>query len=942
VSVSTNSDGATLQTQSDRPGASTAGSLGLGDLVGERYVVTELLGQGGQGAVYKAIDIGLERPIALKVMHARGRGCASSSRERLLAEGQAIARLSHPNVVSVFYVGEHRGDVFVAMEYVDGGTLRDWVRRDKPALGDLLDAVVGAGRGLAAAHEHGLVHRDFKPDNVLVGADGRVRVVDFGLATRAETDASASGAGDSTAGAGPGTGAGTPGYMAPEQMRGDVATAASDQFALAVTAVELLAGKRPFEGTDTATAAVERGAPAMASGIPGWLRPTLARALRNSPEDRFASVGDLLDAIERGRRGRRRWFRGAALGGLLGVAVLVGASLVGAPTPCAGELDAFDSAWGESQRRRLAGAFAGAGPVVEDALSRTTEQLDRYRARWLSMRAETCRATRVEGAQSAEMLDRRMRCLDRRRDSVRALSEALIQGGEGATGAVDAAYNLPRVSDCADVDRMSLAVPEPGAPEVRRVLEQASAARAEARALARLGQPKRSRESLLESLRLAESAGHQPEVARTLIALGQQRAEELEGVETSERALQAAMAARDPALAADAWIAVLWSYVNAERLDEVLHLEPAVETALSFLREPGDRRSQLDGVIASALKKQGNYKAAMERARRELEAQRAQLGEAHPRTIAAMQRVGSLHRALGDVNAALRVDREAATVSAALYGPRHPNTGDRRYAISLDLDMLGKTAEARAEIEEVLQIYLDAFGPTHLRVAAAYQNLASLVDLEGDYERALELNRKCLAIRQALLPAGHSAIAEAHGNVGSLLMAVGKLPEATVAIQLSLTMREENLGANHPSLVYPLNNLGSLAEDRKDWAEAAQYYGRAVAVATAAHGDKYVMLGYPLTGLGTSLRELGRTKEALQTLERALEVRGDLPAGSALRAHSRFELAKTAWVAGRRGAALEGASKARSEASASDPALVTDIDAWLSRRGKGARARDSE
>ncbi len=295
--------GTTLPSRGD-PSSVDGGSpefLTEGTQIG-RYIVCEPLGVGGMGVVYLGYDPDLKRKVALKLLH-RDSG-EQGFREQLLAEAQATARLSHANVVSVYDVGHFEGGLFIALEYVQGGTLRQWLRRERPPWKQILKVFVAAGQGLRAAHEAGLIHRDFKPDNVLIGIDGRVRVADFGLARRTELS---SGAGEAIDALGHtifvGQLAGSPGYMAPEQLREDgEVDARSDLFAFCITLWEALAGERPFGGATIA----EHFQQVLAGqlrvfprdvGLPLVVRDALMRGLLVDPEARWQSVDELVEVL---------------------------------------------------------------------------------------------------------------------------------------------------------------------------------------------------------------------------------------------------------------------------------------------------------------------------------------------------------------------------------------------------------------------------------------------------------------------------------------------------------------------------------------------------------------------------------------------------------------------------------------------------------------------
>lgn len=271
-----------------------------------RFQVLDPIGSGSMGVVYAAYDETLDRRVALKLLH----GDAISS-SWLRREGQAIGRISHPNVVTVYEVGEHEGSVYLAMELVEGPTLRAWLAEERRSFTEVLRMFLQVGEGLAAVHAAGLMHRDFKPDNVLIGPDGRPRIADFGIAGVAEDD----GAGapstprrrqilEATL-AGPGRLAGTPAYMAPEILAGERATPASDQWSFCAALYRAAYGTPPFPHGDGDVAAFSRrvidGTPApppRRADVPAWLAPILLRGLARNPAARFPSQAALLAAIE--------------------------------------------------------------------------------------------------------------------------------------------------------------------------------------------------------------------------------------------------------------------------------------------------------------------------------------------------------------------------------------------------------------------------------------------------------------------------------------------------------------------------------------------------------------------------------------------------------------------------------------------------------------------
>ncbi|MEX1364872.1 MAG: protein kinase [Nannocystaceae bacterium] len=313
------------------------GGPGSTQMIG-RYTVVDTIGEGGMGVVLRALDPRLDRQVALKVL--RGQ-LSRDVEERLRREAQAMAKLSHPNVVQVYEVGDSDGRIFVAMELVDGQTLGEWMKQ-RHGWRQCVEVFVGLGEGLAAAHEQGLVHRDFKPANALIDAKGRPRVLDFGLARLTEVAETAVEVADASLASvrralivegavsasasltKTGTIMGTPAYMSPEQYRGGVVDARSDQFSFCVTLYEALYGERPFRGRQLLAVmeAMVRGevspSPPRGHGVPRALRSILLRGMDADPDARFSSMDELLAALRRLVAPKQhRWITAGLVAGLL-------------------------------------------------------------------------------------------------------------------------------------------------------------------------------------------------------------------------------------------------------------------------------------------------------------------------------------------------------------------------------------------------------------------------------------------------------------------------------------------------------------------------------------------------------------------------------------------------------------------------------------------------
>ena len=388
-----------------------------GTLVG-RYELRRQVGAGGMGVVYEAYDPELDRGVAVKLLHDAPGGSESRTggQRRLLREAQAMARLAHPNVITVHDVGVHDDRVFVAMEFIEGQTLTQW-RREVHDVQEILEVFARAAAGLQAAHDAGFVHRDFKPDNVMLGKGGELRVMDFGLARRTgapapvvpPTAASTSATLDETHTEGL---AGTPAYMAPEQHAGRDITPRTDQFSFCVALFEALYGERPFAGETPAALAFEvleghvHPPPrAMARRVPRRVHHALLRGLSVDPEARFSSMRELIDAL-RPRRRRAPWIV-ASLVGVGGAAWVLGA---GPPeATCDGAQRQMQSQWNDAARKRVHAGLANR-PWSEDVTAATLEGLDAYADAWIEAGTGLCLQARDESI-SPRVFDLGMACL---------------------------------------------------------------------------------------------------------------------------------------------------------------------------------------------------------------------------------------------------------------------------------------------------------------------------------------------------------------------------------------------------------------------------------------------------------------------------------------------------------------------------------------------------
>ena len=760
-----------------------------------RYVVTGEVGAGGMGVVYAAYDYGLDRRVALKLLRDPRPGAAQ---RRLLREAQALAKLSHPNVVTVYDVGTHREHVFVAMELVEGITLREWLASRPRSWRDVVDAFLRAGDGLAAAHAAGIVHRDFKPDNVLIDRRGRVRVGDFGLALLDRDD---DGPPEAAPAPGPGpvadatltaSGAvlGTPAYMAPEQHAAARAIdARADQFAFCVALYEALYGHRPFAG-ESALALYDE----IASGrvrepprgrAPAWLRGVIARGLACDPAHRYPAMKALLEELRRPRavRRRRRWAAAvalAALGG--GIAGAAGLGVFATRDPCQGAAAGLAGVWDAARRAELRGAFGASG--ARDAApqwSAFARGLDRYTTAWAAMQTDSCEATSVRGEQSRELLELRARCLDRRMGEVRALLDLYRRADPPMVArATAAAADLDALDVCASAAALAEERP-PGDPRAGRAL-RAELGRARAQHLAGVERAAASAAGRVVSA--ARAGGDRATEAAALVteaaarrALGQVGPAE----EAAYEAIAAAEAARSGETAADAWLELVRIVGDGgdggDRRGEARRLAHLASAAIERIGGDPRREGELEEWYGGLAMDEG----ALDEARAHLERARA-LRERRDRAGLAADPSASdrllavLAHRQGSFGEALELYRRARAAAAEL-APDHPSLVPLMTGEASCLFDMGRTGEALALFERARALGEAVLGPDHADLADAIEGIARAYIEAGHPERALEPLERAVAARERLdVPSrtAQRARAQSEFRLARLLIDLGR------------------------------------------------------------------------------------------------------------------------------------------------------------------------
>jgi tetratricopeptide (TPR) repeat protein len=794
------SDGDLDPTAESRIGA--VGRLPRGTVVG-RYVVLDVLGTGAAGVVYAAYDPELLRNVALKLLGtqtpARVEPVDRAARIRMLREAQAMARLTHRNVVAVYDVGDDGEHLYIAMELVRGTNLRRWLGGRARPWREVLPVLAAAGRGLAAAHAHGLVHRDFKPENVLIAAaDARVCVSDFGLArpgtATAELDdvgARSSGVLDVTLTV-EGDALGTPAYMAPEQHRGAAADARIDVYAFGVVLFEALYGARPFGGDDPdAIVEAKLGAPVEPRAfardgrrrwpVPTWLRTALRRALAQDPADRWPTMDALLAELERAPARRRRLVAAAAAVGAI-ASIAVAMRWGAAPAPCEGA-GRTPAGWDESTRAQILAAFERPESSSGATLGAwAAASIDRNAAQWADVHRELCEATWVRGEQSPELLDVRMACLQRAWADVEA-SLALLRDGDAEVVARAPALvgELPDPGECRSTDGV---IPSSVPREQWSALGDALAS---ADALHRAGREREAAAVLDEHIPAARALG-EPRLLAEMLATRGDLEDELGHPEEAQALLLEALAlakgAADARLEAEIWLGL--AYVQGytrHRFDEGRFYGAMSLAAIAALGGDVRLESWADTVLGAIAFVAGDDAVARRHFDSALALRRAQLGDEHPLVASALNNLGGVLYAMDDLAGAEAMLGEALAMRERLFGPDHAVVAESAINLGLVHVAAERGPQALAVVERALAIQRAVHGDDHPDVGRAHDAMANACMLVDEPARALVHADEAVRIYGAAYGEGHPTLQGVLLHRGRALVRLGRRDEAIATLE---------------------------------------------------------------------------------------------------------------------------------------------------------------
>ncbi|MBX3192814.1 MAG: protein kinase [Labilithrix sp.] len=813
-----------------------------------RYVLRRVLGKGGMGVVYEAVDPDLHRVVALKVL----RTDLGARQKRLLGEAEAMAKLAHPNVVSIYDVGRSDERVFIVMALVEGPSLRHWLASEERSLDATLDAFLQAADGLRAAHDAGLVHRDFKPENVFVAKGGRVLVGDFGLAAQG---------GDAVAGEG------SLAYMAPEQRSGDKIDARADQWSFCVSLREATDGRAPR-----------------------WLAKVIARGTKTDPADRFASMSELVAAIASGRR-RARLRTPIAIAA--GVSMLATGALLhprdSRDLPLCKSGDARIAAvWNDDASRRIEAAFrATKSSLAEGAWRKASPALAAYAGGWRGALRRTCEAPPAKDEAAARVVDRKMSCLSDRVETLRAVASSLERADAPMLEQVPAMLALlPPVGACDDVRELA-AQPAPPSIEKRAPVDAAKRKLADASASLAAGRYDEGLARANEAFEGASAAGYLPVLAEAYLGVGTAHGRlghAKESEQALEHAVSSASAGHAPAIAVRAWIQLM-HFVGFEgkRYEDGHRYAEYAKASLESMPGADDLAIERLAWLRAMLLDQKRFTEALVVSREELALVDRRFGSEHHRAAVANDGLAGVLAGQCKPRDAIAPQEKCCAIFEREYGAPHPQVALCLGNLAALWANLGEHDRAIAIKARALSMFQEVTGhPNH--VAMAHRNMARslleldrLADAKREIDAASALSKRDSDELSVLLLAG------------DLQRREGRLKESSASLEQAVLRTK----AAPPSR--RVEPLASLAETRlrlERFAEAASLADEAATAARTAYGAGSCRTAEPLRVRADALLAMHRPAEAMPVAEAALAALQDAQIDP--RARERVERAVTA------------------------------------------------
>jgi tetratricopeptide (TPR) repeat protein len=839
-----------------------------------RYDVGRKIGGGAMGVVYRGHDSALSRDVAIKLV----RGDDSFLQAALVTEARALASFSHPHVLTILDVGSVGRDVYLVTELVDGSDLRKWLRVQTPTRLAVLDVLLDAGAGLAAAHEHGLVHRDVKPDNLLVGSDGRVRVADFGLAVSAATISTPTSGASTEVDTSVRT-AGTPAYMAPEQHRG-VVTAASDQFAFCVTAIEALGEVAPFEGRSLEALYAAKLRPvARPRRIPRrWWR-VLSRGLAVDPAARWPSMRALLDALTRARR------TNLVPVGLVAATTIIAAAIAlpaAAPRGACAQTDARIAAvWSRARAERLRTTFVAIDDAHGDAIATAIDdELKPFVATWTEAQQRACAIDRPTVASS---------CADRQLLRVDAVLTTLERARASDLGrAIAAVRRAVRDTDCSETTP-ALEDPSVGAllGDLERVVALGAAGRvADAE---RLATEVHARASTIGDRALFARAGVNLGVARSNL----QR--HPEAAAAFGDAFHRLPRGHDDALAVRAALGAATAHANAGDVEAarqwLRHARGRMTAAALDELEPDVAHAE--GIVATLAGDHATGVARLSDALALREASGDSLRICDARHELAAARVSATVYGAADMSEADAEVRGALASCVAALGEQHPDIASLHDKLGVLSYQRGLWSEAVVEHDRALAIY-EHTDPTLVRARAnAWLNRGLALGRLAQHDTAAQSIRIALELyRMGTAGARELDTGRARLDLALAVRAADRRDEALVAAQAGLDDLQVVLPPGHPMLAVATANVAELLGELGRDDEAVQWGERAIAAIATALGEDHDAMAMARANLARVLARRGDAPRAIALFEAALAAASDSADGREIAAAAARDLGR--------------------------------------------------
>ncbi len=844
------------------------GRAGARQRVG-RFLLLAPLGRGGMGIVFSALDPELDRRVAIKLVRPRhgDPDRAESLRARFVAEARAMAKVSHPNVLTIYEAGCVADDpslVYLAMELVDGTTLRRWVAERERGWREVVDAHLQAARGLAAVHRSGLVHRDFKGENAMVDPDGRVRVMDFGLArdvvdsiTDTRPDAASPGATTQLSG--------TPGYMSPEQLRGGPVDHRADQYALCVSLYESLWGWLPPSHGARELALPPR------TPAPAWVGAVIRRGLSHDREQRFVDMDELIDALT-----PRERVRTMATVGALALVSITGLALAGRPAACPDVGDDVGRIAAPATLAAIEPAFVATGlPYATSEAQRSAAALRSYAEAWAHARREACEAAR-SGIQSDARRDRRAHCLERRLREATSIA-ALLRDADAAIvdAAVGIVEGLTRPERCDEDAFLESVGGPPDDPRLASDVADLDARLARVEALLD-ADPSTANTLAEQALVDADATGFAPVVARAELLRARARARAGAVVEAFDQLRAAFFAARRTGQPSEAATAALeLGSTLSTGAGEIASARLWHELAGYEIEVHGltDLEPLAVGVAASIAHSEGEWEKALELSEQQLSLVSASCSAG----TGGCDRLGEVYLDLAQTlvdlarpDEAAEHARRALEQELSLHEPGHPSVARARVRLGETLSMIGRVEEAFTQLSEGVTALEHRFQRGHDVVIDARARLAQTFTTHGRAEAAIGLLRDSLDdAKKAKLAA---AIPSLHHSLGFAYYYANRLDEAAHEFREAITSSERLFPGGHVNTAMAIGNLANLEFERGDFGAALAGFTRALELRRAhVRGDDPGQLPM-LVNIAASLARLGRERDSIVWLEQAVEV----------------------------------------------------------------------